>query len=585
MAEGGLGSVLLSAGAALGGLGLFLLAVGMITDGLKTAAGNALRDILGRWTSTTWRGVLAGAGITALVQSSSAVTVATIGFVNAGLLPLYQALGVIYGANVGTTMTGWLVAAVGFEFKLELYALPMVGLGMALRLLGGDSRRGAIGQALAGFGLFFIGLDVLKEAFEGLDGTVRLDAWSGEGLWQLALYVAVGFFMTLVTQSSSAAIAITLTAATGGVVSLAAAAAMVIGANVGTTSTAGLAVIGATSNAKRVAAAHLVFNLLTGAVALLLLPGLLWLVGATGKVMGLQDAPAVFLALFHTVFNLLGVAIMLPLGRRLSRWLAGRFRTQEEIASRPQHLDPNVLVTPVLALNALVLETERIGRHARAMARAVLSAERQTPLSLQAERRVVNELVGAAGDFVTKLQRHTLPENVAGALPRVLRAGQYYLEIADLALDYANERGALDLALTPAVAEQIGHVTATTAKLLTAANPSLADYSSPRCIADAEDIAADYRRTKEALLGQGVRAAVSVGQLADLLEQLRRVRRMAQEVAKAGQCLDLLMAEVEHPEQVLASKEQAAREAEAETPGREQAGVEPGKPDQSSQAG
>ena len=140
------------------GVGLFLLAMKMITDGLKLAAGDALRDILGDWTRSPARGIASGAVITSLVQSSSAVTVATIGFVNAGLLTLYQALGVVYGANIGTTMTGWLVAAMGFDIKVELFALPMVGAGMLLTLTGPRQRRGALGEALAGFGLFFIGI-------------------------------------------------------------------------------------------------------------------------------------------------------------------------------------------------------------------------------------------------------------------------------------------------------------------------------------------------------------------------------------------------------------------------------------------
>lgn len=576
MADATLGSMLLTAGSAFGGLGLFLLAVRMITDGLKIAAGNALRDLLGGWTRTLGRGVLAGTGMTALVQSSSAVTVATIGFVNAGLLTLYQALGVIYGANVGTTMTGWLVAAVGFEFKLELFALPLIGVGMALRILGGDTRRGALGEALAGFGLFFIGIDVLKEAFDGLSATVRLDDLGGSGPWQLVVYVAVGFFMTLVTQSSSAAIAITLTAASGGVLSLENAAAMVIGANVGTTSTAGLAVIGATSNAKRVAAAHLAFNLLTGVVALLLMPVMLWLVKRTGSVLGLEDVPAVSLALFHTVFNVLGVALMLPISHRLSRWLATLFRTQEEIASRPRHLDPNVLVAPPLALNALVLETARIGRHARGQAQAVLSAERQTPLTAQTEHRVVEQLTNAVSDFVTRLQRTQLPEAVAQDLPIVLRTGQYFLEISEISLDYAGERGIHELELPVDVSSDVEAFTARAAQLLARADPDLDEFSAPACLAEADEVCADYRRVKEVLLRRSAQAGINASRLADLLEQMRRVRRMAQQVAKAAQYLDVLLVDVQRPEQLLAEKAQAEVQA-AEGPQAE-SGEQAGKP-------
>ena len=352
-------------GTLLGGLGLFLLAVAMITDGLKLAAGDALRDILARSTRTRWRGVASGLLVTGLVQSSSAVTVATIGFVNAGLLSITQALGIVYGANIGTTMTGWLVAAIGFNFKIEAIALPLIGLGMAARLLGKNTRIGAFGEALAGFGLFFIGIDFLREAFEGVSASLQvtdLSAGSGRGI---LLYVSFGFFATLITQSSSAAIALTLTAASSGVLALDAAAAMVIGANVGTTSTAALSVIGATANAKRVAAAHVMFNALTGVVALILLPALLAVVDLTATTFGLAAVPAVSLALFHSVFNILGVAIMWGLTDRLALFLNARFVTLAETLSRPQFLDRSIAVTPSLAVDALVLELTRTAQFAR----------------------------------------------------------------------------------------------------------------------------------------------------------------------------------------------------------------------------
>ena len=357
--------MLLIVGTFLGGLGLFLLAVSMISDGLKLAAGDALKEILARSTSTPLRGVASGLLVTAIVQSSSAVTVATIGFVNAGLLNLIQSLGIVYGANLGTTMTGWLVAAVGFDFKIEALALPLIGLGMLARLTGASRKLGAAGESLAGFGLFFIGVDVLQEAFQGLAADVDVGAFAPQGGLGLVLYVALGFFMTVATQSSSAAIAITLTAATGGVLGIDAAAATVIGANVGTTSTATLAVIGATANARRVAGAHVIFNLLTGIVALALLPLLIWTVRTSGEALGLEDAPAITLALFHTIFNLLGVLLMWPLTGRLAAFLERRFTTRAEMLSRPQYLDRNVMATPPLALDALKLELRRASRLTR----------------------------------------------------------------------------------------------------------------------------------------------------------------------------------------------------------------------------
>src|SRR5690606_8796168 len=174
--------MLTALGTLAGGLGLFLLGVSMITDGLKLAAGSALRAILGRSTRTTMRGLVSGFMLTAMVQSSSAVTMATIGFANAGLLGIHQALSIVLGATVGTTMTSWLVAVVGFQFKISSFAMPLLGIGMVMRLLGASSRTGALGEALAGFGLFFVGIDFLRMAFEGVAAQVDLSTLSPDGL-------------------------------------------------------------------------------------------------------------------------------------------------------------------------------------------------------------------------------------------------------------------------------------------------------------------------------------------------------------------------------------------------------------------
>ncbi len=224
-------------GGLIGGIGLFLLGMQLMTSGLRNAAGQQLSDILQHWTRTKLRGVLSGAMMTALVQSSSAVTVAILGFVNAGLMNLSQAVMVIYGSNIGTTMTAWLVATIGFHINIKAFALPAIGIGMLLKVSSGDRRRGAFGEALAGFGIFFLGIEVLKSSFGGLGEAIQFSQLSPAGIGLLWLVLS-GFAMTLVMQSSSAAMALILTAVGGGVIPLDAAAAMVIGANVGTTSTA-----------------------------------------------------------------------------------------------------------------------------------------------------------------------------------------------------------------------------------------------------------------------------------------------------------------------------------------------------------
>lgn len=407
----------------LGGIGLFLLGMWLMTEGLKLSAGAALQRILQEATRTRARGLAAGVGITALVQSSSAVTVATIGFVNAGLLQLSQSLWVLFGANVGTTMTGWLVALIGLQFKVEALALPLVGIGMVLRLTGERERRGALGMAIAGFGVLFLGIGMLQGAFAGTQLSLP-DV--GGGVLGVIVQLLAGMLLTVLTQSSSAAMAIALTAAQGGTLGLEAAAAVVIGANIGTTIKAILAALGATSNAKRAAAAHIVFNLLTGAVALLLLP---WLVGwlrALQEWLGLGAGPALTLALFHTLFNVLGVALMWPLADRLSAFLMQRFRSQEEDAARPRFLDETLLQVPSLAVQALAQEIRRAGQEVLA--------------HWQARRRPPQGLAGlhvAIAHYVTRLHAASMSAEQAQRLTQLLRASR----------DIANAGELLDAAL------------------------------------------------------------------------------------------------------------------------------------------
>ncbi len=284
----------------------------MMTEGLKLAAGRALEGLLERGTATAPRGLAAGMTITALVQSSTAVTVASIGFVNTGLLSLKNALWVIFGSNVGTTMNAWLVAALGFGFRIDAFALPFVGIGAVLMLAGRTVRSRALGQALAGFGVLFLGIDVLKDSFSGVGSMVDLQDFIAPGLTGWLILIGIGTLLTVLMQASGAVIAIVITAAQGGLLTVEAACAMVIGTNIGTTSTAILSAMGATSNA-RLAAAHVLFNLVTGAVALLMLPLLIALLGVLREWFEQPATPAVMIAMFHTAFNLLGVLLMVPI--------------------------------------------------------------------------------------------------------------------------------------------------------------------------------------------------------------------------------------------------------------------------------
>ncbi|MDY0056935.1 MAG: Na/Pi cotransporter family protein [Methyloversatilis sp.] len=420
-------------GGLAGGVGLFLLGMGLMTDGLKLAAGPALERILARSTKTRLRGLASGIAVTALVQSSSAVTVATIGFVNAGLLNLPQALWVLFGANVGTTMTGWLVALVGMKFNIEALALPLIGVGMILRLIGEGSRRGALGTALAGFGVLFLGIDMLKDTFAGLSADFQLP--EGGTPVEVLTLVLIGIVLTTLMQSSSAALAVVLTAAQGGLIAAQGAAAVVIGANIGTTVTALIACIGATANARRAAVAHILFNLLTAVVALLLLPWLIAFLEVLRGWLGLDEAPAAKLALFHTVFNVLGVVVIWPLADRLTVHLEARFGSAEEELGRPRHLDRTVLAVPALALGALAREVHRLGELARSVLRATIEASGSPSPARVRDRQAVAGLNAAIASFIAQLNRTGMTPDSAARLAELLRLARYYETAAELATE------------------------------------------------------------------------------------------------------------------------------------------------------
>jgi phosphate:Na+ symporter len=419
--------LLILAGSIIGGLGLFILAIEMMTDGIKLAAGSKLRHFLAKSSKTPLRGIFSGFLMTAIVQSSSAVTVASIGFVNAGLINMRQALGIIYGSNVGTTMTGWLVAIIGFKLNIQAFALPMIGFGMLLKLVNQTGRLASFGMALVGFGLFFVGIDVLKSAFDGIVLAFDITQFSADGVSGVIVFLLIGIVMTILTQSSSASIALTITAASSGLVGVYAAGAMVIGANVGTTSTALIAAIGATSHAKRVAAAQVIFNVSTAMVAIITLPMLFYLVEHSNLGFELSVNAAVFLAVFHTIFNVLGVLLIYPLNNRLALFLEKRFLTWEERESHPRFLDKAIAQTPVLAVNALILEALAISDRVLKLFSCAVSTSVHDLKVFDNQAKVIKLLSADVAKFIVNIESAALSAETTSNLATLMRIEQYFL--------------------------------------------------------------------------------------------------------------------------------------------------------------
>jgi phosphate:Na+ symporter len=341
--------------AVLGGVGLFLLGMTVMTDGLKAMAGSKLRVVLGKASATPLMGVFWGAIVTLLVQSSSATTMTTIGLVSAGLLTFPQGLGLVFGANIGTTGTGWLVALIGVRVSLTAFALPMIFAGALLKLLG-RGRASAAGAALAGFALVLFGLTTLQEGMGGLAQALHPEdlpavmataasGWLSAFLGMMIL-VVVGLVMTTVMQSSTAAIAVTLSAYYAGAVGLDQACALIIGQNIGTATSSAMAAIGASITAKRLAIAYILFKLIAALIALVLFPVTTALIlRASGVVDGVT-----LLAAYHTAYNVVGVFVLLPIIGPFTR-LVERL-LPERGSPLTRCLDRAALATPVAAVEA-----------------------------------------------------------------------------------------------------------------------------------------------------------------------------------------------------------------------------------------
>ncbi|MCU7556049.1 Na/Pi symporter [Alteromonas sp. ASW11-19] len=333
----------------LGSLGLFLLGMVVMTDGLRQLAGDAIRRQLRYYTRSPLTGAVTGAFSTAVLQSSSAITVAVVGFVGAGLMSFSHALGVIFGANIGTTITGWLVLLFGFKIKLGAAALPLVFIGVLMRLLASGKLR-AIGFVLAGFGLLFVGIASLQDSMAGLRTLLNFEPLPTGHIGQVLIIVGLGMLFTLVTQSSSAGVAATLTALYANMIDFEQGAALVIGMDVGTTITAAIATTGASVSAKRTGFSHVIYNLMTGLLAVLLITPFI-LVWEAVSLVPIEQHSEIALISFHSFFNLLGVMVILPFTHQFAALMRRLF--PEDGDNIKTRLDENLLGDSQAALDTL----------------------------------------------------------------------------------------------------------------------------------------------------------------------------------------------------------------------------------------
>ncbi|MCM3128071.1 Na/Pi cotransporter family protein [Paenibacillus provencensis] len=386
----------------IGGLGIFLFGIKYMSDGLQKSAGDKMRGLLEKYTSNPILGVLFGIGVTILIQSSSGTTVMAIGLVNAGLMTLRQAIGVVMGANIGTTMTAFIVG-----IKIEEYALPIIAIGAFFLFFFNKKRFQYIGQIIFGFGTLFLGLSTMSGGLKPLREMPVFTDFMVQLSDQPILGLIVGTVFTIIVQSSSATIGILQTIADEGMISLQGALPILFGDNIGTTITAVLASIGATVAAKRTALVHVIFNVVGSIIFLILLPVVhavvLWI--GEGVNIRMQIAYA------HGIFNVTNTLIFLPLIPVLA-WIVTKAvpGKLQEIQFKAIYLDDRLLATPALALGQAQHEIVRMGQFAReslqdATGYFLKKDNNLAELALQKEQ-LINELNRKITDYIIKIHQN-----------------------------------------------------------------------------------------------------------------------------------------------------------------------------------
>ena len=422
------------------GVGLFVLGIGRLEEGFRALSGGALERWLNWSTDGLGKSLLVGVVSTALVQSSTLVTLLGIAFLSAGLINTLGGVGLVLGANLGTTSGAWLIALAGLKLNMAQLAMPMLAFGVFLARHDEAGWRGG-GLALLGIGLLFLGIDLMKTGFSGFEGAFDLSRYAVDGWSGVLLFVLLGALATVIMQSSHATLVLTLAALAAGQVHYDNALALVIGANLGSTATALFAAIGSNNAGRRIAATHLIFNLVTAGAALLLLHQLMAAVEWLAELGGLAaDAHMLKLAIFHTLYNLFGLALMLPwsiyLVRLLERWLpdddpattAGRL--SEQSRARARYINESALLHADTALRVLEQELHHL---------ADLS------------RQVVATAVYLPDDFTT-MGPAALHEAVRQPVPMALREDAealYERHIKGIYADIVEFMSRMDVSLLP----------------------------------------------------------------------------------------------------------------------------------------
>ncbi|QKF82178.1 Na/Pi cotransporter family protein [Halarcobacter ebronensis] len=356
----------------LAGIAIFLIGMNFMEDGFKLFSGGTLEKILEKFTANKYKSLLTGFITTSIVQSSSLISVIVISFLSVEIISLTQGMAIIFGANLGSTTTAWIVSALGLNIKISLYAMPMIIFGVIFRFSKNSTYAG-FGNVLLGLGFIFLGISYMKDGFDTLKDAIDLAKYSIGGILGIFIYFLIGIIATIIIQSSGATMAIIITALAGGNILYVDALALAIGANVGTTVTAIIGSLTSNQNGKRLAFGHFVFNVITGLIALVFIYTLKDIVDFLAPILGIaEDNNSMKLALFHTIFNILGIVILLPFISNIVSW-SEKFINDDKYkkSSKPKYLSKENMKIPYNAMVSIQKEVINLYENAE---KAILHA-------------------------------------------------------------------------------------------------------------------------------------------------------------------------------------------------------------------
>ena len=448
----------------LGSLVLFLYGMKLMSESLQKVAGDKMRSILAAMTSNKYKGILTGFIITAIIQSSSATTVMLVSFVNAGLVTLVESIGVIMGANIGTTVTAWLISLLGFKIHMSELVLPLMGIILPL-VFSKNKKRSNWGAVVIGFALIFIGLDMLKEATSGIDNNASfltfLSGFANHGYWSVLIYLVIGTILTMILQSSSAVMALTLVMCFNGWLSFETAAAMVLGQNIGTTITAYLAALIGNTTAKRAARAHMIFNVIGVILVLLVfypfLDLITWITVHAGSdspypivtqtIAQTNEAMPIALSIFHTIFNILNTLLLMwfiPTLVKIVEFLVPQREEDEEF--KLQYISTGLLSTNELSIlqakKETVLMAERVDKMIQ-LTRKILIGKNEEKFEkvyakIQKYEEICDKFEIEISSYLTKTAEESISTESSEEMNTILFVVSHLEEISDACFKIAN---------------------------------------------------------------------------------------------------------------------------------------------------